>query len=163
MSIAVGIDGGDALVAKLAGLPDALTAQLRTAFGLAADALYAQAIANVSGAVVNARSGRLQAAITQASDASSASIGVDSGVAPYGPALEFGASIPAQLIAAKNAKALTFVVGAFVVGGSQVFAKHVMHPAFVLPPHSFLRSALADLAPDLVAMVGDAVAEALQS
>ena len=58
----------------------------------------------------------------------------------------------------KNAKAL-----AFVVGGSQVFAKHVMHPAFVLPPHSFLRAALTDLAPDIIATLGDAVAAAVAS
>lgn len=158
MSIGVSIAGGDALVAKLAGLPDALRQQLASAFALVADALYAQAIANVSGAVVNTRSGRLAAAITQSSDESSASVGVDNEIAPYGAALEFGASIPAQLIEAKNAKAL-----AFVVGGSQVFAKHVMHPAFALPPHSFLRSALDDLAPDLLAMLNDAVSEALAS
>jgi hypothetical protein len=38
-----------------------------------------------------------------------------------------------------------------------------MHPAFVLPPHSFLRSALEGIAPDLVAMLDDAVAAALAS
>lgn len=158
MSIAVSIEGGDALVAKLAGLPDALRQRLAAAFALVADALYAQAIANVSGAVVNTRSGKLAAAITRQSDESSASIGVDGELAPYGAALEFGASIPAQLIEVKNAKAL-----AFVVGGSQVFAKHVMRPAFALPPHSFLRSALADLAPELAATLQEAVAAAVAS
>lgn len=158
MSIAITIAGGDALVAKLAALPDALTAQLGTAFALIADQLYAQVEENLSGAVVNSIGGALQAAITEASDESSATVGLDSDAAPYGAALEFGASIPAQLIEAKNAKAL-----AFVVGGSQVFAKHVMHPAFVLPPHSFLRAALADLAPDALATLEDAVAAALAS
>lgn len=158
MSIAITIAGGDALVAKLAALPDALAAQLGTAFALIADQLYAQVEENLSGAVVNPRSGTLQAAITEASDESSATVGLDSDAAPYGAALEFGASIPAELIEAKNAKAL-----AFVVGGSQVFAKHVMHPAFVLPPHSFLRAALADLAPDALATLEDAVAAALAS
>lgn len=158
MSIAITIAGGDALVAKLAALPDALAAQLGTAFALIADQLYAQVEENLSGAVVNSISGTLQAAITEASDESSATVGLDSDTAPYGAALEFGASIPAQLIEAKNAKAL-----AFVVGGSQVFAKHVMHPAFVLPPHSFLRAALAELAPDALAMLENAVAAALAS
>ena len=156
MSIDVTIAGGDALIARFAGLPTALQRQLGTAFGGIADQLYAAVIANLSGAVVASRSGKLQAAIQPASDTNSASVGIDEDAAPYAAALEFGASIPAQLIAAKNAKAL-----AFVVGGSQVFAKHVMHPAFVLPPHSFLRSALADLAPDALAMLGDAVAEAM--
>ena len=158
MSIAIAIAGGDALVARLAALPDALNAQLGAGLGTIAQALYARVLENVSGAVVNRRSGTLQAAITQDSDSSAATIGIDTGAAPYAAALEFGASIPAQLIAAKNAKAL-----AFVVGGSQVFAKHVMHPAFVLPPHSFLRAALADLAPDIEATLDAAVAEAMAS
>lgn len=158
MSIAVTVNGGDALIARLAGLPDALQRQLGAAFGGIADSLYAAVIANLAGAVVASRSGKLQAAIQPASDANSARVGVDASIAPYAAALEFGASIPAQLIATKNAKAL-----AFVVGGSQVFAKHVMHPAFVLPPHSFLRSAFADLAPDMTAALGDAVAAAVQS
>jgi hypothetical protein len=158
MSIAVTIVGGDALVARLVALPDVLSAQLGNGFGNIAAALYARVLDNLSGAVVNARSGTLQAAVTQASDSGAATIGIDASTAPYAAALEFGASIPAQLIAAKNAKAL-----AFVVGGSQVFAKHVMHPAFVLPPHSFLRAALADLAPDIIATLQDSVAAAVAS
>ena len=158
MTITVNVAGGDALVARLAGVPAALEAQLGLAFAGIAQALYARVIDNLSGAVVKRASGRLQAAITQGADDSSATVGLDSDAAPYGAALEFGASIPAQLIAIKNAKAL-----AFVVGGSQVFAKHVMHPAFVLPPHSFLRAALADLAPDILAMLDGAVAAAVAS
>lgn len=158
MSINVTVNGGDALIARLAGLPDALQRQLGIAFGGIADNLYAAVIANVSGAVVASRSGKLKAAIVPASDATSASVGIDGDAAPYAAALEFGASIPAQLIAAKNAKAL-----AFVVGGSQVFAKHVMHPAFALPPHSFLCAAFTDLAPDMSAALGDAVGAAVQS
>ena len=158
MSIAIEIAGGDALVARLAALPDALNAQLGAGLNNVAQALYARVIDNVSGAVVKPRSGTLQAAITQDSDSGAATIGIDAGAAPYAAALEFGASIPAQLIEVKNAKAL-----AFVVGGSQVFAKHVMHPAFVLPPHSFLRAALTDLAPDIIATLGDAVAAAVAS
>ena len=113
---------------------------------------------NLAGGVVQDESGKLRDALTEASDTCSATVGVDSGAVPYVGALEFGASIPAQLIAVKNGKAL-----AFAVGGSQVFAKQVTHPAFVLPPHSFLRAALADLAPDALAMLDDAVTEAMQT
>ena len=158
MSIAVTIAGGDQLIARLAALPAALDAQLGAGLGSIAAALYARVLGNLSGGVVQAKSGALKAAVTQDSDNGSASVGIDPGIAPYGVALEFGASIPAQLIAAKNAKAL-----AFVVGGSQVFAKHVMHPAFALPPHSFLRAALADLAPDILAALEDSVAAAVAS
>ena len=52
---------------------------------------------------------------------------------------------------------------AFAVGGSQVFAKHVMRPAYALPPHSFLRAALDDTRPTILTQLDDAVAEATQS
>jgi len=140
MSIAVTIES-DALAEKLAALPDALRSRLGAGLGTIAAALYARVLDNLSGAVVQSRSGALKAAITVAADNGAVAVGVDSGAAPYAAALEFGASIPAQLIAAKNAKAL----------------------AFVLPPHSFLRAALADLAPDAIATLQDAVSVAIES
>jgi hypothetical protein len=158
MTILVNVAGGDALVAWLQNRPAALDAQLGSAFSGIATALYAHVLDNLAGDAVKAGDGRLSQAITPASDDRSARVYVSTADAPYAGALEFGASIPAQLIAVKNGKAL-----AFAVGGSQVFAKQVTHPAFVLPPHSFLRAALADLAPDAVAMLGDAVMEAMQS
>ena len=157
MTILVNIAGAEALTARFQSRPAALDARLGTAFSGIADALYQRVLGNLAGDAVADRSGKLRDAVTEASDARSAAVGVDSGAAPYAGALEFGASIPAQLIAIKNGKAL-----AFAVGGSQVFAKRVTHPAFVLPPHSFLRRALADLAPEAVATIEDAVAEAMQ-
>jgi hypothetical protein len=156
MTILVNLAGSDALVAWFVSRPASLDVQLGIAFSGIADALYQRVLANLAGDVVNDGGGKLRDALTEASDTRSATAGIDSGAVPYAGALEFGASIPAQLIAAKNGKAL-----AFTVGGSQVFAKHVMHPAFVLPPHSFLRSALADLAPDALVMLDDAVEEAM--
>jgi hypothetical protein len=158
MTIFVHLAGGDALAAWFLNRPASLDAQLGIAFSGIATALYARVLDNIAGDVINAGDGRLREAITPSSDERSARVYVSTADAPYAGALEFGASIPAQLIATKNGKAL-----AFAVGGSQVFAKQVTHPAFVLPPHSFLRSALADLAPDALAMLDDAVAEAMQA
>ncbi len=151
-------EGAAALAERLAGLPEALRTRLGTAFAGIAQALQARVSEKLDGAVLRSRTGRLKAAIVAPADGLSASVGIDAGVAPYGAALEFGASIPAQLIAAKNARAL-----AFVVGGSQVFAKHVMHPAFALPPHSFLRSALDEMAPDIHAALDGVVNDAAAS
>jgi phage gpG-like protein len=156
MTILVNLAGADALITWFQSRPAALDASLGIAFTGVADALYQRVLGNLAGEIVKDDSGRLRDALTEASDTRSATVGVDSGAVPYAGALEFGASIPAHLIAVKNGKAL-----AFIVGGSQVFAKHVMHPAFVLPPHSFLRSALADLAPDALATLDDAVAGAM--
>ena len=156
MTILVDIAGADALVAWLQSRPAALDAKLGSAFSGIADALYQRVLATLAGDAVKDGSGKLRDAITEASDDRSAAVGVDGGAAPYAGALEFGASVPAQLIQIKNGKAL-----AFAVGGSQVFAKHVTHPAFQLPPHSFLRAALAGFAPDAVAMLDAAVMEAM--
>ena len=158
MTILVSLAGAEALVAWFASRPAALDAALGLAFTGIADALYQRVLGNLAGDAVKDDGGKLRDALTQASDTRSATVGIDSGGAPYAGALEFGASIPALLIQIKNGKAL-----AFAVGGSQVFAKQVTHPAFVLPPHSFLRRALADLAPDAVATLDDAVVEAMEA
>lgn len=155
-TIFVNVAGADELVAWFQSRPAALDAQLGSAFSSIATALYARVLDKLAGDVVNAGNGRLREAITPSSDERSARVYVSTADTPYAGALEFGASIPEQLIATKNGKAL-----AFAVGGSQVFAKQVTHPAFVLPPHSFLRSALADLAPDALATLDDAVVEAM--
>jgi hypothetical protein len=156
----IGIDttGADAVVARLAGLPDALAARFGVAFAGIGATLYARVQEKLDGEAVRSVTGRLKGAITQEVGEQAASVGLDVAAAPYGAAIEFGASIPAQLIAVKNAKAL-----AFVVAGQQVFAKRVMRPAFVLPAHSFLRSALDEMAPDILAQLGDAVSETVQS
>ena len=156
--IAVDVAGADAVTARLAGLPDALRARLGIAFADLGAALYARVIEKLDGEAVRAVTGRLKSAITQEVGELTVSVGLDAGAAPYGAALEFGASIPAQLIAAKSAKAL-----AFVVAGQQIFAKHAMRPAVTLPAHSFLRAALDEMAPDILASLDGAVAEAINS
>ena len=154
MSVALSITVNAEIAARFAALPAALRARLAPVFADVAATLYARVMEKLDGEVVRKRTGRLQSSIFSTSDDRSASVGIDTDLAPYGAALEFGATIPAQLIAARNAKAL-----AFLVGGQQVFAKHVNRPAFVLPPHSFLRPALDELAPDLLAEIEGAVAE----
>ncbi|MGH7033812.1 MAG: hypothetical protein ACREFL_08800 [Stellaceae bacterium] len=156
--LGLSVQGAETLSARLGQIPAALRAALGPAFADLAAELQSNVSAKLDGAVVTSRSGALAASLFAASDESSAETGVDLGAAPYGAALEFGASIPAQLIAAKNAKAL-----AFVVGGQKMFAKQANRPAFSLPPHSFLRSALAEFEPQAVARLDEAVAEAIAS
>jgi phage gpG-like protein len=150
------VAGGEALSARFAEMPEALEAALGPAFTDIAAALQERIAAKLDGEVVQKRSGRLAASLTVSSDDSSAGAVIDLSQAPYGAALEFGASIPAQLIAAKNAKAL-----AFLVGGQQVFAKRVSRPAFVLPAHSFLRSALMEVEPFAAARLRTALSRVL--
>jgi phage gpG-like protein len=150
------VTGDEALSARFAQAPAALEAALGPAFADIAAALQERIAAKLDGEVVQKRSGRLAASLAVSSDDSSAGAVIDLSQAPYGAALEFGASIPAQLIAAKNAKALSFVAG-----GQRVFAKHVSRPAFVLQPHSFLRSALAEIEPLAVSRIREALFQVL--
>lgn len=142
---------------RLAALPPALASRLAGVVATLAQRLYDRVEDNLSGTVLQRRSGRLAASIVQQVDGLSASVGFDPAAVPYGAAQEFGADLRAHLIAVKNARALSFVVA-----GRRVFAKHVMFPGAHLPERSFLRSALADLAPDIGAAIAAAVAETVQ-
>jgi hypothetical protein len=75
----------------------------------------------------------------------------------YAAAQEFGAHIPAHDLAARKAKAM-----AFMLGGKQVFATSDHFPGAVIPPHSFLRTALRDLAPEIVSSLEDEAGQSLQ-
>ena len=154
--ISVTISAADAL-GRLHDLPQDLAARLAGIVATLAQRLYDRVEDNLSGAVLQHRSGRLASSIVQQVDGLSASVGFDPAAVPYGAAQEFGADLRAHLIAVKNARALSFVVA-----GRRVFAKHVMFPGAHLPERSFLRSALADLAPEIGAAIAAAVADAGQ-
>ena len=142
---------------RLGALPQDLASRLAAVVATLAQRLYDRVEENLSGAVLQRRSGRLASSIVQQIDGLSASVGFDPAAVPYGAAQEFGADIRAHLIAAKNARALSFVVA-----GKRVFARHVMFPGAHLPERSFLRSAMADLAPDIGAAIAATVAETVQ-
>jgi len=89
-----------------------------------------------------------------AGTAITARIGSD---APYAAIHEYGGTTRAHLIEAKNAQSL-----AFLVGGKRVFAKRVFHPGSHVPERSFLRSALAEFAPEISAELAEAAGEAAQ-
>jgi len=147
----------DGALGRLRALPQDLAARLAATVARLAQTLYERVEDNLSGAVLQRRSGRLAASIVQQVDGLSASVGFAPAAVPYGAAQEFGADLCAHLIAVKNARAL-----AFVVAGKRVFAKRVWFPGAHLPERSFLRSALADLAPEIGAEIAAAVAESVQ-
>ncbi|HEV2263738.1 MAG TPA: hypothetical protein VGR79_04315 [Stellaceae bacterium] len=154
--IQVTISAADAL-GRLRALPQDMASRLAGIVATLAQRLYDRVEDNLSGAVLQRRSGRLAGAINQTVDGLTASVGFDPAAVPYGAAQEFGADLRAHLIAVKNVRALSFVVA-----GKRVFAKHVMFPGAHLPERSFLRSALSDLAPDIGAAIAAAVADTVQ-
>ncbi|HUB94286.1 MAG TPA: hypothetical protein VL993_00125 [Stellaceae bacterium] len=145
---------------RLAGVDARARERLGTVMAALGDALMGRVQDNLGGAVLARRSGRLAAAqesrTTAAGDAISVSVGFDASDVPYGAIHEYGGTTRAHLIAARDAFAL-----AFTVGDRLVFAKYVNHPGSHMPERSFLRSALASVAPDAGGTVTEAMMAAI--
>jgi phage gpG-like protein len=155
--ISVALTGDQALADRLSAMPGALHDGIGRAIARLNIALQAKVQQNLSGDVLNLRTGALRASITvdAGEDATGLSGRVGSDL-PYAAINEFGGQTPAHDIEVRKAKAL-----AFMLGGKLVFARHVHHPGSRIPARSFLRSALDDMAPDIAAELQDAVMQAV--
>ena len=115
----------------------------------------------LSGQVLNRRSSRLSSSVhpitEQTGDSVSGGAGGGAGL-KYARIHEFGGWIPAHQVVATNAKAL-----AFSVGGAMRFAKSVQIPGYQMPERSYMRSSLAEKAPEGIAALREAVMAAIVS
>ncbi len=104
--------------------------------------LQARVQENLSGAILNRRSGRLAASIVSgAEDDGANTIGfVSSEGVPYAAIQEYGGKTAAHDIVAVKAKAL-----AFAGTGGLIFAKSVHHPGSLIPAHGYMSRALQDM------------------
>jgi phage gpG-like protein len=131
----------EALAARLAALPDRLRAALAEKAEALAQGLFAQVVGvNLSGGVLNARSGALRESIelriAQQEDSVEAEV-FSAGDVPYAAMQEFGGKTAAHEILPDKARVLV-LPGA----GKQAFARRVQHPGSSIPARSYLRSAL---------------------
>lgn len=148
----------DAASEALAAMPerirDALSAK---ATALAAE-LQAKIEQNLSGGVLDMKSGALAGSVAVTIEESSAGVSVRIATSPdvkYAAIHEFGGTIPPHQIVPDKTKAL-----AFLVGGKQVFATRVQLPAVTMPERSYMRSALAEMAAEIRDEFGAAMIEA---
>jgi hypothetical protein len=148
--------GDTAVEAKLAALPARIhlaVLRVMTKLGLQ---LHAAVVENLSGKVLNRRTGKLASSqnlqtVDTAAQITS-SVGFNQATVPYGKPHEYG--VPhSWIIEPVRAKALRFKPSG---GGKFIFAKRVVHPP--LKERSFLRSALKDLAPRVGPEVNAAIA-----
>ncbi len=104
--------------------------------------LEARVKTNLSGALLNARSGRLLASITSGitDDGDSSQGYVASQGVPYAAIQEYGGKTAAHDIIAVKARAL-----AFAGTSGEVFAKSVHHPGSLIPAHGYIGQALTDM------------------
>jgi phage gpG-like protein len=137
--------GADALAARLAAMPRILAANLAQAVERLSRALREDVERNLSGAVLQQRSGQLASSIEVAVEQSGVSVTATLGTdVPYAAIHEYGGLIPARELLPRSARAL-----AFPWQGRQRFFKRVSLPAVEMPERSFLRSALEEAEPEI--------------
>jgi phage gpG-like protein len=150
--ITIGVAGDDAVTNRFAGFNERVKERLGEVMERLGVALLDQVRDNLSGTVLQQRSGRLAAAqdwrIDDDGTGLSVAVGFDSGAVPYGAIQEFGGTTRAHLIEAKQAFALSFSYG-----GQLVFAKRVQHPGSRIPERSFLRAALASMSAEALPLI----------
>jgi phage gpG-like protein len=157
--ITVSTPGLDAATDRLAVLPQTVAARLAQEVERLGGVLRDRVERNLSGAVLQQRSGRLAGSIAvdieRSGLAANATVSSD---APYAAIHEYGGVIPAHTILPQSARVL-----AFPWRGRQRFFKRVQLPAVTMPERSFMRSALDETAPEIRAALEAAAAEAMQA
>lgn len=146
------------LAERLDGLPKAVHDALLAKMLELDQRLVAKVKDNLSGAVLNVKSGALRDSIVgtveDGGDVITATVG--SYGTKYARAQEFGATIQIPDIYPVKARALHFIYE-----GREIFARHVRAHAVTLPERSYLRSAFGEMAPDIVPELRAAVVEAM--
>ena len=156
--IDVTVTGLDQAAARFAALPRSLAQRVAQAVERLGGMLRDRVERKLSGEVLQQKSGRLAAsiAVTVEPTGAGASATVSSD-APYAAIHEYGGTIPARTILPQSARVL-----AFPWRGQQRFFKRVTVPAVTMPERSFMRSALAETAPEIRAAIETAAAQAVQ-
>lgn len=109
----------------------------------------------LSGQVLKNRTGTLRRSIApNVSAAGNVIIGTVATNVEYAHIQEYGGKTPAHDIFPKKGRAL-----AFMMGGKQVIVKSVHHPGSVIPEHSFMRTSLAEMEPEIKVAFENAVSE----
>ena len=134
-------------------LPD-LADALRDRAAALQQRLLDKVAANLSGDVLQARSGALKASVVAnlAAGADGLTATVASTGVPYAAIQEYGGTTPAHDIVPVKARALAFACG---------FAARVHHPGSVIPARAPLDSALEALRDEIAVGLKDAVCAAL--
>ena len=158
--IAATIVGAEAVEARLAALPAAVEDGLARAFARLSLDLEAAVARKLSGEVLRARSGALRGSVQVTLSRADGTVTLSLGsTLPYSAFQEYGfdgtESVRAQLRTIRQAFGRTLRQGTEQIA-VRPYSRRVDYPA-----HSFLRSALADLAPEIESELKAAVAEAI--
>lgn len=150
------LTGVNEVVARFGEMPDKIHDALLVKMAELTQRLIAKTQDNLSGKVLQSRSGALRDSIAgQISDTGSTlTATVGSYGVRYAAIQEYGGTTSPHDILPTKANAL-----AFIVDGKQVFAKIVHHPGSRIPPHYYLQGALDDMHDEIVRGLGEAIVE----
>lgn len=150
--VSITVDTGQA-DRKLRALPEVLRGRLRTVIVRDTKDLAALVRSNLSGAVLNTRSGRLLNSLKNEMVENAASVygRVYSQGVPYAGIQERGGQTKPHEIRPINVRALHFFMG-----GSEVFATVVHHPGSKIPARPAFQGALDAMRSRLIADMTDA-------
>lgn len=159
--------GDREVAARLGAMPDKVRAKLRTAIRSLTVDLLAKVKMNLTGRVLNVRTGLLRRSINMRVDQQegtsgpgspdkviSGSVGTNKRTVPYAAIHEFGGKTRPHVIVPRKARVLVFQAGLY---GQTIFARKVNHPGSVMPERSYLRSALREMTPKANASIAEAV------
>lgn len=138
--------------------PDQLTDAVRAKVETLQVELLGKVEANLSGGVLEERSGALKRSIVASIEARGDVLdaGVESIGIPYAAIQEYGGRTAPHEIVPVKAQAL-----AFVGSGGIGFAKRVAHPGSILPARHYMAGALESLGPEIAGGLKQAVRDAL--
>jgi phage gpG-like protein len=146
----VSIEGDAALAVRLDRAPAAIRAAMLAKAAQLAEALRAHVVRDkLSGQVLQARTGALRDSIEAEAVEERDRLLLrlySNGSVKYAAIQEYGGHTSAHQIVPRKARAL-----AFVAGGRRVFARIVRHPGSAIPARHYLASAVADMAPQIIA------------
>jgi hypothetical protein len=156
----------DELIAALDEMPATVIAVLTTKVAGLAIKLQALVIDKLSGVLLHVRTGALRRSIQEEVEATDTSVigtvfsknqkGMSDGV-KYARIQEDGGVTGPHDIYPSKAQAL-----AFVVGGSQVFAKVVHHPGSHIPAHHYMSGSLGEMAAEITEGLRAGVVEGIR-
>jgi hypothetical protein len=145
--------------ARLAALPAKVRTGVQQAVRAGALKLLSKVQQKVSGDVLQVRSGALlnslrEAGLSGSGDSITDGVATDAAL-KYARILEYGGRVEIPEIAPVAARAL-----AFAYGGKVIFAMKAAAHVVEIPEHSYMRSSLAEIAPDIIADIRKVVAGA---
>ena len=155
------IFGGSEVAARLGSIADRFSEAAKGSLNGWAQELASYIIAEkLSGQVLKRRSGRLSRSVHGYTDAQADSVSGGAAAGrnvPYARIHEFGGMIPAHTVVARNARALMIPLK----DGRTIFRRSANIPEVEMPVRSYMRSGLADRRESGLALLREALKQAL--